>query len=635
MKPGEEDWEAGNRSYLVDNFDKALEAYDRAVLADADNPDYRFNRGVALMRLRQFHKALDDFHSTMEIEPRNPQVRYMLGEVRSEMGERELAILNFQTALGLNPDHAPSKRALRALDPGSTPGDPLKRAHLEIRLTISSPEGEHIGGKPEQEPLRIRTLSEIVHVSSDETPVVAMERTLRSLDRENNLEDTVNKGVVLSALHRREAGPCWKRVLQRGGPNGEALSRAVQSYFESADWEEVCKLSNEAGSRPSEQVLRWNAQAMVAQGRPAEAIELIRTLSDPASKTLRVLAGSYLSLDERGPALAAATQARALDPGNPVMGSLVQIADGSWFAARRPLDSLAGLEATKTIIRERVVLPLLVPELYLSNLATNRFLMMGPPGCGKTTLARVAAAEAHARIEVLHLTSVLNLFTGNSEANLTALFKEAKDLAEEGPVVLLIDEVDSIAVAREAMNQAGERRLVTHFMSELDALRGFPNLVVLAATNVPFDIDSAVLRSGRLGTPLYVAPPDEKAREELIDRQLRGMNHEGIDTTVVAVKLNWYSPADIESAFTTLRFRSRRLRLSGKEHRVTTQEVMDEFDHISPSVRIWFHRLSARLKSEPTLEALLGADLRGDLEKFEAVSKKPIESPESKSLMFR
>jgi tetratricopeptide (TPR) repeat protein len=632
---GLDDWEAGNRLYVDGQFEKALECYNRAVVAGPDNPDYRFNRGVTLFRLNQLHHAVDDLHYVLEIQPEDPAAWYVLGEIRAEMGERALALKNFRAALARNTDYGPARKAIVRLTSEEPTPELRPAARYHIRPISFASLAATREEEADRKTLRVPTLSDVLHVTNDETPVVALERTLRSVERETDLDGTVKKAVLLSALHRREAGACWERVLQTRGSDPEVLRRAVRAYFESADWDDVCRLSATAGDGAPEDVRRRNAVALIALGRPSEAIASLCSVEEPTAESLRVLAGAYLALDQRARALECAAQARTLAPASAILKSLEEIASGSWFSSPRPLDHLSGLDGPKAVIRERVVLPLLVPELYLTGPSINKFLMMGPPGCGKTTLARVASAEAHARFETLHLTSILNLFTGNTEANLTAFFKEAKDLTEESPVVVMIDEVDAIAIARETMTQDSERRLVNHFMSELDAIRQFPNLVVLAATNSPFDMDSAVLRSGRLGTPLYVGPPDELAREQLLERQLNTVTHDTVDVKAVAQRLEWYSPADIEQVFSTLRFRARRLRLSGQQANVSTEELLDEFGRVSPSVKIWFHRVALRIQEDPYVEGLLGVALKSDLDRFLRSGKEDEDISKPKSTMYR
>jgi AAA+ superfamily predicted ATPase len=633
--PGRDDYREGNRRFEAGKMEEALAFYDRAVVAAPFNPTYRYNRGVTLMVLSRHHKALDDLHLALEIEPDKADIRFALGEVRSRMGEKELALVNYRESLARDPSQTDVVKAIDRLMTDHPPEGLLARQHSHIAPRISEERGEPAEARPS---LNIPTVAEVAHPGNDETLVVAIERTLRASSQEDDPQAILKRAVLLSTLHRREAGPSWERLLRLPLiPNGDAelLGRTIRAYYEAGEWDEILRLQGPPAVPVSQEVARCCAHALVATGRPREAAQLLEGVREPSSKSLRALTGTYLMLGERERAKVTVAKAAQLSPRDVRTEALTSITDQTWFSSRRPLDDLGGLEGAKAQVRERVVLPLLVPELYLSAEVTNKFLMMGPPGCGKTTIARLAAKEAHAQRKTIHLTSVLNLYTGNSEANLTALFMEAKDATSEGPVVLLIDEVDSIAVRREALIQSGEHRLTNHFMDELDQLSRFPQLVVLAATNVPFDIDSAVLRSGRLGTPLYIGPPNAEVRQRLIEHHLKDFPHGEIDVPALAKELQWYSPADVEHAFAMLRFRANARHLSGTAGALTESEIRSVFRAIAPSVRNWFQRVLERVRADPSIQGFITGDLQRDLAEFQTTPQEEKLEKETGSGMFR
>ncbi len=630
-EPGRADYLAGNAHFTAGRIEEAIASYDRAVAADPNNATYRYNRGLALMVRTHYQQAIEDLHVALELEPDKADVRFLLGEIRARLGEKALALANYQESLARDPTFQPARTAIERL---SSTGPPDQTGERSDRPTLRQTSEKPSPREPEEAPLDLPTVAELVRTASDESNVVAIEHALHAYPPSGDKRSILKRAVLLSALHRREAGASWERAMGFWGPRAELLERATRAYYEAGEWDEILRLAGPLSSPPTQEIARLWAHALQASGRSKEAIALLKQIPDPSEHTLLALAGLHLAVGEQ--TLACAVAKKAAECGlRTHETTLSAIADRSWFSSHRPLDDLAGLDGLKAQVRERVVLPLLVPELYLSGPISNKFLMMGPPGCGKTTIARVAAIEAGARLKTIHLTSILNLFTGNSEANLTSLFVEAKDAAREGPVILLVDEVDSIAVRRETMVQAGEHRLVNHFMDELDQIRGFPGLVVLAATNLPFDIDSAVLRSGRLGSPLYVGPPDTRARRRLLAYHLARYPDDGIDLDRLAIDLESYSPADIEQAFATVQYARSARRLSGKAEPLTEAEIRSAFDEIAPSVRNWFVRVLERIRMDPSVEGLISGDLRRDLDEFQTKTEKDRAGRDTKSSMFR
>ncbi len=587
--------------------------------------------------LHHHHLALADLHWNLELEPKNSEVRYLLGQIRSAMGESGLAAKNYREALVLNPDLVGPKLALESLEAeagGEPASDDSKSKPSQTpaarsgsgNLTSTDTRGFHARRY-------LPSVAELTRVQADETLVGAIERALHAIPDDGSEDNLLKKAVLLSALHRREAGPTWERLFGMSGIEGDLIS-AIRVYYEHGEWDEIVRLTPR-DNRPSDQeFLRMYAHALLSAGRAKDAVEVLVSVPEPTVPTLQVLTGVYLALGDSKAADRLCARMREITTADPRVLAVQAIADRTWFSAHRPLDDLVGLESVKTQLRERVVLPLLAPEMFLSGSPSNKFLMMGPPGCGKTLMAKVAAKEAQSSFRVLHLSSVLNLYTGNSEANLTATFMAAKAATSDAPVILFIDEVDSIVVSRDRMMQAGEHRLINHFMDELDQIRYFPKLIVLAATNMPVELDSAVVRSGRLGTPIYVGPPGVEARTHLIERELGRIPHSEIDADRLAVNLQWYSPADIEQTFSNLRYTQKTRFLKGDRTLIDQPEIEGAFRSVTPSVRRWFQRLAERLAEDPSVAGMITPDLQKDLEGFLAQARKTPEKKSKESSMF-
>src|SRR5262249_29126312 len=189
---------------------------------------------------------------------------------------------------------------------------------------------------------------------------------------------------------------------------------------------------------------------------------------------------------------------------------------------RAPLtwDDVAGLEEVKEALREAIELPLTRPELFTEYgiKPPKGVLLFGPPGCGKTFLAKVVAATAQAHFLPLKGPELLRQYVGESEATLRDLFARAR---ENAPCVLFFDELDALAGARGTADATGTQ-LLTQFLTEMDGVDELKGVIVVGATNRPDALDPALLRPGRLDRMLYVPPPDRPARLALMRRELTG-----------------------------------------------------------------------------------------------------------------
>jgi SpoVK/Ycf46/Vps4 family AAA+-type ATPase len=217
-------------------------------------------------------------------------------------------------------------------------------------------------------------------------------------------------------------------------------------------------------------------------------------------------------------------------------------------AADRPTLSFAdvgGLEAIKEKIRLLVLHPLKRPDLYraFGKKVGGGILLYGPPGCGKTFLARATAGEAGIHFLPVGVEEVLDMWLGQSEKRLHELFQRARDQA---PAILFFDEVDALGGRRSALRHESYRTLVTQFLAELDGVKARPEgVLVLGATNAPWDVDPAFRRPGRFGEVLFVPPPDLRARVEILKLKLAGRPQASVDVGLLAQATELYSGADL------------------------------------------------------------------------------------------
>lgn len=193
----------------------------------------------------------------------------------------------------------------------------------------------------------------------------------------------------------------------------------------------------------------------------------------------------------------------------------------------------------------KIIHPLEHPEIYRAygKTAGGGILMYGPPGCGKTHLARATAGEVKATFLSVGISDVLDMWLGESERKLHDLFEEARD---SRPSVLFFDEVDALGARRSDMRTQGGRHLINQFLAELDGIDSANDgVLILAATNAPWHVDEAFRRPGRFDRVLFVPPPDRAARQAILRIMLRDKPCEGENLARLAGKTKDFSGADL------------------------------------------------------------------------------------------
>ena len=210
------------------------------------------------------------------------------------------------------------------------------------------------------------------------------------------------------------------------------------------------------------------------------------------------------------------------------------------------LRDVGGMEDVKRRLEMAFLTPMRNPELrrMYGRSLPGGIMLYGPPGCGKTFLARAIAGELGARFYAVSLADVLDMWIGASERNLRGIFEVAR---RNNPCVLFLDEIDALGQKRAQLRaSAAMRGTVNQLLTEMDSVRSNNDGVfILGATNQPWDVDTALLRPGRFDRLLLVAPPDQDARETIVRYHLRDRPLEGIDVRKIARKTEHFSGADL------------------------------------------------------------------------------------------
>jgi len=231
---------------------------------------------------------------------------------------------------------------------------------------------------------------------------------------------------------------------------------------------------------------------------------------------------------------------------------LVEVPEVRW-------DDIGGLEDVKQQLREAIEWPLKSPEIFekMGIRPPRGVLLYGPPGCGKTLLAKAVATESGANFIAVKGPEILSKWVGESEKAIREIFKKARTYA---PAVVFFDEIDAIAPTRGLYADSRvTERVVSQLLTEMDSIEKLSNVIVIAATNRPDLVDPALLRPGRLEKIVYVAPPDRRARLEILRIHTKRMPlAKDVDLEEIAERTDGYSGADLaalvrEAAMNALR----------------------------------------------------------------------------------
>jgi AAA+ superfamily predicted ATPase len=262
------------------------------------------------------------------------------------------------------------------------------------------------------------------------------------------------------------------------------------------------------------------------------------------------------------------------------------------FDIERPatkFEQVGGMDSVKDEIRMKIILPLEHPEMFQAygKAVGGGILMYGPPGCGKTFLARATAGEVKAGFLAVGISDVLDMWIGSSEKNLHELFEQAR---RNKPCVLFFDEVDALGASRADMRHHGGRHMINQFLSELDGVSSSnEGLLILAATNAPWHLDNAFRRPGRFDRILFVPPPDQPARASILRLMLAGKPTDGVDYDALAKKTDAFSGADLKAVVDiAVEAKLRDAMKSGKLEPMRTKDLTAAAGQVKPSTREWF-----------------------------------------------
>lgn len=272
-------------------------------------------------------------------------------------------------------------------------------------------------------------------------------------------------------------------------------------------------------------------------------------------------------------------------------------------------EAVGGMEPLKEEIRLKIIYPITHADMYKAygQSIGGGILMYGPPGCGKTHLARATAGEIRAGFISVSISDILDMWLGSSEKNLHDLFEQAR---RNTPCVLFFDEVDALASRRSDMLNSGGRHVINQFLTELDGVKySNEGVLVLAATNAPWYLDSAFRRPGRFDRILFVQPPDKDARAAILRLLCRGKPVEDIDFGLLGKKTDRFSGADLKAVVDrAVEGKLKEAMRTGLPKPLMTKDLAKAIRGVNPSTKEWFgtaRNYATHANQDGTYDAIL------------------------------
>lgn len=258
---------------------------------------------------------------------------------------------------------------------------------------------------------------------------------------------------------------------------------------------------------------------------------------------------------------------------------------------------VGGLSQVKDAIRMKIIKPFVSPGLFekFRKKAGGGILLYGPPGCGKTYIARATAGECRARFVTVHITDILDPYIGVSEQNIKDIFASARS---HKPSILFLDELDAIGYNRSKSSSMLMRPMIDQLLTEIDGLdTNTDKMLIVGATNMPWDVDPAFKRPGRFDRMIFVSPPDLEAREVIFRLKMEDRPADVIDYAVLASQSELYSGADIENVVdTATEYVLDEIMRTGVERPIQMKDLKEAIGRTKPSTLEWLRTVRNYVK---------------------------------------
>lgn len=383
--------------------------------------------------------------------------------------------------------------------------------------------------------------------------------------------------LLLDEKRYTEAAEQYQRVLEKSYGNEAAQLGLAECYFAGGKFSAASVVYEQLGDKLSLPDKIRYVKCLLKEGETAHAVQLYQQVlvvnpgfSDPElDAQLRVSSQGTSSEDEED----------------------IYQSDAHYFLQKpkEKFSDVGGMNRIKDEISIKIIQPLANPDLYkaFGKKIGGGILLYGPPGCGKTFIARATAGEVNAKFINIGLHDILDMWIGNSEKNLHEIFALAR---RNTPCVLFFDEVDAMGASRSDLKGSAMRHVINQFLAEMDGV-GSDNegVLILAATNAPWSVDPAFRRPGRFDRIIFVEPPDAKAREEILRSLLAGKPVGDIEYEKLAKATEKFSGADLKAVIDiAVEEKLRESMAKGSIQAVSTKDLLSAAKQHRPTTLEWF-----------------------------------------------